>query len=277
MNLNQVPTARLGPGNMQVNRPFPQFNGVTILSPTIGNNTYHAGTVRLEKRTAQGLAFQVGYTWSRAIGDTENTAGDLGDNQTYQDLYNRRLDKGPDALDIVHRFVWSSTWDLPWGKGRQWLNSGLLSHIVGGWGLGSVAMMQSGGPFTITTQTNGTNSFSAGGQRANILRNPNLPSDERTVQRWFDTDAFVNPPLYTFGNAGRGIARGDGRLNFDFAINKNFYFGEGKFFQFRGDLFNAFNHPDFLLPGHVLGGPGFGTIGGATRARTIQLGTRVQF
>jgi hypothetical protein len=138
-------------------------------------------------------------------------------------------------------------------------------------------MMQSGGPFTVTTQTNGTNSFSAGAQRANILRNPNLPPDERTVERWFDTDAFTNPPLYTFGNAGRGVVRADGRINFDFAINKNFYFGEGKFLQFRGDLFNAFNHPDFLLPARALGAAGFGTIGGATKGRTVQFGLRFQF
>jgi hypothetical protein len=129
----------------------------------------------------------------------------------------------------------------------------------------------------VTVQSNNTNSFSAGGVRADVLRDPNLPPGERTVERWFDTDAFAQPNAYRFGNAGRGIVRGDGRINFDFAINKNFYFADNKFIQVRGDLFNAFNHADFTLPNRVLGAANFGTIGGATNARTVQLGLRYQF
>jgi hypothetical protein len=278
MNINQIRIEQAGAGNAQVKRPYPQFGNVTVLSPTIGSSNYHAGTARVEKRFAQGLSFQAGYTWSRAIGDTNNTAGEFGDNQNYMDIYNRRLDKGPDSLDIVHRFVASSTYDLPWGKGRAWTKSGLLSQVIGGWSLGSIASIQSGGPFTVTTQTNGTNTFSAGGLRANVVDSPNLPNGERTVQRWFNTEAFAMPAAYTFGNAGRGIVRGDGRINFDFAINKNFTFGEGsKYVQVRGDLFNAFNHADFVLPNRVLGAANFGTIDAATNPRTIQLGVRVVF
>ncbi len=277
MQINQVPIENAGPGNAQVKRPYPQFNSVTVLSPTIGSNNYHSGTARIEKRYSGGLAFTAGYTWSRAIGDTVNTNGGLGEDQTWQDIYNRRLDKGPDALDIIHRFVWSSTYDLPFGNGRRWLADGLLSKIVGGWTVGSIASLQSGGPFTVTTSSNTTNVFSAGAQRANLIDEPNLAASERSVERWFNTDAFEAPPAYTFGNAGRGIVRGDGRVNFDFSINKNFYFTEQRYVQFRGDLFNSFNHPDFVLPNHTLGNANFGTIGGSTDGRTIQLGLRIVF
>jgi hypothetical protein len=131
--------------------------------------------------------------------------------------------------------------------------------------------------FTVTMQTNTTNAFSAGGLRANVLRNPNLPAGERTVDRWFDTSAFAAPDPYSFGNAGRGILRADGRINFDFSINKNFYFAENRYVQFRGELFNAFNHPDFAPPNATMDSPGFGTIASATDARTVQLGLRIVF
>lgn len=277
LNINQVRIEDAGPGNAQVKRPYPQFNNVQVLAPTNGSNNYHALTLRAEKRFSHGLSFTAGYTWSRAIGDANNTPGDLGDNQLNMDIYNRRLDKGPDALDIIHRFVWSSTYDLPWGKGRKWLTSGLLSQVLGGWTLGSISVIQSGGPFTVTMQTNNTNAFSAS-NRANILRNPNLPGGERSVARWFDTEAFEAPPAYTFGNAGRGVVRGDGRVNFDFSINKNFVLGnEARYVQFRADMFNAFNHPDFALPNRAFGAANFGTIGSATSGRTVQLGLRVVF
>jgi hypothetical protein len=276
-NINQVRIEQAGPGNAQVLRPYPQFNNVTVLSPTMGSNNYHSGTVRVERRYSKGLSFLAGYTFSRAIGDTANTPGGLGDDQTYQDLYNRRLDKGPDSLDIIHRVVFSSTYDLPWGKGRRWLTSGAASYILGGWTMGSIVNMQSGGPFTVTTQANTTNVFSAGAQRANVLRDANLPAEERNIGRWFDTDAFVAPAAYKFGDAGRGIVRGDGRIKFDISMNKNIPIRERWTLTVRGDFFNTFNHPDFALPNHTLGAPNFGSITGATDPRTIQLGLRLVF
>jgi len=276
LNINQVPPALMAAGNAQVRRPFPQFNNVTINYPTMGVNNYHALMLRAEKRLSHGLNLLGTYTWSRNIGNVDENAG-FGDNQIYQDYYNRRLDKGPSTIDIVHVFAWSSIYDLPWGKGRRWLSSGALSTLLGGWAVGSIVNMRSGGPFTIVMQTNTTNAFSAGGLRANVLRDANLPAGQRTVDRWFDTEAFQAPPQLAFGNAGRGIVRGDGCVSFAFSINKNFFFAEGRYVQFRGELFNTFNHPDFMAPNHTMGAPGFGTVTSAMDARTIQLGLRVVF
>jgi hypothetical protein len=276
LNMNQVPPSLMGPGNAQVRRPFPQFNDVLILVPTMGANNYHAGVVRLEKRLSRGISFLGTYTWSRNIGNVDQASG-FGDDQIFQDYYNRKLDKGPLSIDIVHRFVWSSIYDLPAGKGRRWLRQGLSSMILGGWSVGAIATVQSGGPYTVQMQTNTTNSFSAGALRANVLRDGNLPPERRTLQRWFDIDAFQAPAANTFGNAGRGILRGDGRTNFDFSINKNFHFLESRFVQFRGEFFNAFNHPNFGLPGHALGSPAVGTVTSATSPRTVQLGLRMVF
>jgi hypothetical protein len=137
--------------------------------------------------------------------------------------------------------------------------------------------MQSGPPATVTTQTNNTNAFSAGGQRADILHDPNLNPSDRTLERWFDTSAFAQPAQFTFGTSGRGVIRGDGIVNFDISLLKNFFFAEQKGFQFRLEMFNAFNHPDFRLPGTTLGEPGFGAVSSARSGRNIQVGLRLVF
>ena len=273
LQLNQVPPDKMGPGNAQIRRPFPQFGNVSAASAPIGMNNYHSGMIRAEKRFSRGFNFLASYTFSRAIGNATDAGGDVyGDNQVYMDLYNRKLDRGPDALDIVHRFAWSAVYELPVKPKEKWLKG-----VIGGWSVGSIVNMQSGAPFTVNTQVNNTNAFSAGANRANVLRDGNLPKSQRTVDRWFDTSAFVDPPPYTFGNAGRGILRADGRINFDFSISKNFFFRERNYVQFRGELFNAFNHPDFSPPNHTLGAPGFGAISSATAGRTVQFGLRVVF
>jgi hypothetical protein len=230
----------------------------------------------LEKRLSAGISFLSTYTFARNIGNINQAAG-FGDNQVFMDYYNRQLDKGPLSIDIQHRWVSSSVWDLPFGRGRRWVGSGIASHIVGGWQIGGISTLQSAGPFTVTTLTNTTNSFSAGPLRANRIANGNLSRSERTVDRWFDLDAFQAPPDFQFGNAGRGILRGDNLVNFDFSLLKNFAFGESRYVQFRVESFNAFNHPDFDLPNRTLDSPAFGTVTSATSPRTMQLGLRIVF
>ncbi len=278
MQINQIRPELMGPDANQSLRPYPQFLNVGVLSAALGSNNYHAGSFRLEKRFSRGLTFLSGYTWSRSIGDASNTtSGELGNNQIWQNVYNRRADRGPDALDVIHRFTFNATYDLPWGKGRPWLNDGILSQIVGGWKIGVISVVQGGGPFTVTMQNNTTDAFSAGALRANVLRDPNLPSNDRSVDRWFDTEAFAAPAPYTFGNAGRGIVRADGRFSIDMSLSKNFYFGESKYLQFRGDFFNALNHPDFNRPNSTMGSAAYGTISGASPSRSVQLGLRFNF
>ena len=253
----------------QAYRPFPQFNSVGLIAATYGASNYYAGVFKAEKRFAKGYSFLATYTWSKNIGNLDAISGDLGAAQATSDYYNRRLDKGPDALDIRRRFTWSSVFELP-GRRR-------LGRVLGGWKIGAIALVQSGGAFTATTQTNTTNVFSAGAQRANLLRNPNLPNSQKSLTRWFDTSAFELPAPFTFGTAGRGILRADGRLNFDFSLNKDFKLRESVDMQFRAETFNAFNHADFGLPGSGLGGPGFGVINSATDARIVQFGLRLSF
>src|SRR5262249_48678925 len=125
--------------------------------------------------------------------------------------------------------------------------------------------------------TNTSNASSAGAQRADLLRDPNLKSSERTLLRWFDTSAFAQPANFTFGTSGRGVIRGDGMVNFDISLLKNLFFAEQKGFQFRVEMFNAFIPPDCGLPGATCGGAGFGVVSSARGGRTIQFGLRLAF
>ena len=105
--------------------------------------------------------------------------------------------------------------------------------------------------------------------RPNLVGDPELPESERTVARWFNTDAFAafSPAPQAFGNAGVGIMRGPGMSNFDFTLAKDFAAGERRRFQFRTEVFNAFNHANFGPPNIARESSGFGQILTAAQRR----------
>lgn len=277
LSINQIPPEKMGPAATQRDRPFPQFSGVTVLFPTLGVSNYHAGVLRVEKRFSHGFNLLTTYTWSKFLNNTDEGGSELGDTGVYSDFYNRAMDYGPSANDIRHRWTISSVWELPIGTGRRWLSRGWLGAVAGNWSLGVLGTLQSGAPFSVTTQTNTANAFSAGGLRADLVGEPELPASERTLTRWFNTDAFAQPAPFRFGTAGRGILRGDGISVFNVLIGKHVAFSRQRSLQFRAEVFNLFNHTDFGLPGHTFGGPGFGIVSSARAPRTVQLGVRLAY
>jgi len=179
--------------------------------------------------------------------------------------------------DLEHRFTLSFVYELPFGKGRHWLARGLPSYLAGGWAIGALASIQSGPPLTaITGVPQTSNGFSAGPQRASVAHNPNLPSSQRSLTRWFDTEAFSQPFSYTFGNEGVGIIRASGWVNADFSLLRNFAITEHTRLQLRGEFFNAANHTN-LNPPRVAFGSTFGVISSAGPARQIQVAARLVF
>jgi hypothetical protein len=278
LSLNQILPSLVLPTANQRNRPYPQFSNVQLLGPSLGVSNYHAAMVKVEKRFARGFNILSTYTWAKFLDNCDSAGGSLGDEgNSFSNLYNRRPDYGPSENDIRNRFTLSSVWRLPFGRGRNWLSSGPLSALAGGWGVGVVMMLQSGPPMTVTTQTNTTFAYSSGPQRADILRNPNLPADARSVGRWFDTSAFVQPATNMFGNQGVGQVRSGGVVNLNLSAIRTFRIRERYALQFRGEFFNAPNHPNFGNPGRVFEGPGFGVISSARAGRQVQLGLRLAF
>jgi len=277
LTLNQIPPERMGPSATQADRPFPQFSDVVLLFPTLGSSDYHAGLFRVEKRFTRGFNLLATYTVSRFRNDTDEGAASVGETGVYSDYYNRRADYGPSANDIPHRFTASTVYELPIGPGQRYLPSGRLGQLLGGWSIGMVASLQSGPPFSVTTLTNTTNAFSAGPLRANVTGDPALPARERSSARWFNTDAFTQPPAFTFGTSPRGLLRGAGDVTVDLLVSKSVRIGREGAVQLRAEAFNAFNRVNLGIPGHVLGAPDFGVVSTARPARTLQLGVRVVF
>ena len=277
LSLNQIAPNRLGQSsNLQSLRPFPQFTGVTLDAPNLGSSSYHGMLFRAERRYSNGLQALFNYTFSKMM-DNVNALTDLGGEPGYQDYYNRRLDKSISSLDITHNVSGSVVYDLPWGPGRRWLASGALGRATGGWEASTLVTVRGGPAYGVTTQTNNCQCFSAGPQRANLLRDPALPADQRSVQRWFDTTAFAQPAIYTFGNAARAVGRSPGASTINLALMKNFQIAERLRVQLRGEFFNAFNHANFGNPASTFGAPGFGSITAAADARVVQIGLKVYF
>jgi hypothetical protein len=278
VNLNQVHPSLWRSGNMQALRPFPQFNAVTRIAPMWGNSSYHGGNLKVEKRFSNGLNFLVNYTYAKFIDDTfaqfEAGEADLG----MQNYYDRAAEKALSGNDVRHRLAWSSVYEIPLGKDRALLNSGPLAMILGGWNFGTIITLQQGSPMGLTTQVNGLGSaFTPGPQRVNVLRDPSLPSDQQTVERFFDTEAVAAPGTLVFGDSSRSLLTGPGIINFDVSLLKNHRWGEHYNVQFRFEAFNFFNRANFNEPGRALGAPNFGVISSTGDPRSLQFGLKFAF
>ncbi|MDX1980297.1 MAG: carboxypeptidase regulatory-like domain-containing protein [Bryobacteraceae bacterium] len=273
------PTTTLG----QLQRPFAWNTGVTQQWGAMAHSTYHALQTKFRKRYANGLQFLAAYTWSKAIDDVSSVAGFLGDqNPGYTNNNRRDLDRSLSAIHVPHVLAVNFQWDLPFGKGKSWLNhGGVVDHVVGGWSLNGISSIQSGTPISIASRNNTTNSF-GGGQRPNSTGISSATAGSAAERRngWFNPAAFVDAPIYTFGNVGRFLPDNFGPKlhNWDISILKNFSITERFRLQFRTELFNAFNNVNFNNPaGTTLGQPNFGTITGAEAARIIQFGLKLYY
>jgi len=277
--INQIaPNVLSAAHHSQSDRPFPQFNGVTLVAPSIGNSNYFAGTVQLEKRFLHGYNLNTTYTYSKFLNDNDGAGSTLSsDTNVYSNYYNRAADYGPSSNDVRHQLVFSSVYELPFGPHRTYLNHGIASQVLGSWTLGNVTRLYTGAPFTVVTKTNSASTFSSGSLRANVIANPKLPSGKRNAAAWFNTAAFAQPANYTYGNEGRNSLRGPGYVNFDFSLIRNVHFTESKLLQIRGEFFNVFNHTNLQTPASTFGAAGFGTITSSNAARQIQIGARLVF
>jgi hypothetical protein len=269
--LNQVSPEQMAFGGGQARRPFPQFNSVTWINPSIGNSTYNGGFIRAEKRFGGGVSFLAHYTFSKFIDDVE-ASQEFGSTGSYMDSYRRYLDKGLSGSDVPHHAVITLLYEVRNFKGNRIVNGAL-----GGWKVGALETIESGPAFTVVTSTNQTNAFPGGLQRPNVVKDPALPSDQQTVARWFDTSAFVNPAPLTFGDSPRSGLRGAPILTTDATLEKSFQIAERWKFDVRAEAYNLLNHTNFNIPGFTLSAPGFGAISTARAARTVQLAARLSF
>jgi hypothetical protein len=261
-------------------KPYPQFGSIQHYS-NYGHNSYHGGTLRVEKRLSSGVTMNSFYTWSKALDDADSDGGAGG--ITY---YNRRLEKGRANYDIAHRFVGILTWDLPFGKNRTWLNTGGWKNaVLGGWELTYVQTFQSGPPLSMGFGGS-PNRYLAGAQRPIQV----LPNDRAKTPNWdigtnrfptaaqnpyLNIDAFRYPDAYTPGTVGRNTIEAPGIIWPQFSLAKQWSIWERARFLLRWDINNPFKNPNFAAPNssyNTLNPATFGRITG-TRGGFSDIGT----
>jgi hypothetical protein len=266
-----------GPGAIAPRRPVPALSSFNSLRWD-GYSSYHAGTVRIEKRLARAFSFSANYTFSKSIDDASDPGSTTNEANLYQDVRNRDAEKARSSFDHTHRFVASGIYELPFGKGKRYLNrTGALAALGSGWKLTAISTVESGAPFTVNDQVDRANIGQGPAQRPNCLRDPNLPAGQRTIDRYFDTSAFSPAAFGTFGGCGRNIVTGPGFKDFDLAAIKVIKFKESRSLELRFETFNLFNTANFDLPNRFAFTPNFGKVFTAGPARQIQLGVKFLF
>jgi outer membrane receptor protein involved in Fe transport len=270
--------------NKDLFRPYRGFSSV-LRSTNWGKSEYNGIETSVQRRFRNGLGFQVAYTLAHAK-DYSSGFHSGATSTLYllkpQDSDNLAPEWADADFDARHRLVASEVWEMPFGPGRRWLNTGALAHVLGGWSLAGIYTFQSGFPYNVFDGNDPC--LRAGGYtatcRPNLLADPNLPSSDRTPARWFNTAAFQRTPPGEFGSTPRNAIRGPGLKNVDLSLSKRVALDRvkrGMNLEVRVDAFNAFNNVNFGVPNLNFASSAFGRIGTALDAREFQFGLKLNF
>jgi hypothetical protein len=267
----------LATGNPLRVRPIPQMSGFTTISWD-GWEKYNALALTFTQRLWRGLTVFSTYTWSKALDDASNPGADNAGPNVPQDPNNYAAEKGPSDFDHRNRFVTSFLYQIPYRKNSK----GLVRAAFSEWQIGGIWTLQSGAPFTVNLNNdNDNNGTPVNSQRPNFVCDPNNGS--KTPAKWFTTTCFSQPAPLTYGTAGRNTVIGPGFDNFDATIQKEFPVHDNMTLQFRVDLFDFFNHPNFNAPvgsGRIFSTAAnspFGSITSAQDPREMQFSLRFAF
>jgi len=265
------------PGDIQQLRPFPAL-GKLIQRQHISNSIYHSLQLRAEKRFSRSLQFQGSFTWAKSIDDSDGVIPGRFSNFGAQDERNLRLERGLSFFDVRRRLTFNFVYDLPLGRGRRFVSaSPVLAALLSNWSVSGMLLLQDGTPlnpvyFAFAPANSDTPN------RPNVVpgQKVTLPRDRRSPERFFNTNAFSAPAPFTFGNAGRNILPGPGNNVMDFALRRGFHFSKSGSLELRAEFFNAFNHPNFGIPGPYPDfGPFFGRIFSVGEPRRIQIALKL--
>jgi hypothetical protein len=278
--------------------PYPQYvgGGVTNHYPYLGHSNYNALQVTATRRLTKGLGFLMSYSFQKTLTNTDG-AMLYGYYSGYtQDVYNRKLEKSVAGFDHTQNLRLTWIYELPFGKGRPWLNKGgIVNQVLGGWTLSGNQQYQSGDPLSISAGIDTSAYLFNGTVRGDVISGvpltvpvvgrPNVGAS--TGVQYLNPAAFASPPMSAsgstvlqLGNSPRyfGNLRGPFQPSENFSIFKRFSWKEGKFFEIRGDAFNAFNRSGNSDPDTNLGDSTFGQILDVQQgSRHIQVAARITF
>jgi len=294
-------------------RPFPQYDYIDsgCCLQNVGMSSYEAMLVSLERRFSNGLNLLASYTWAKQITNSDSLLPNNGVGVAQvQNVNNLHDEKAVSAQDVPHTVVVSWLYELPFGRGKTWMNHGFSSYVVGGWELGGVQRYMSGQPFSFCCAT-GIPGFQnsirfdrapesdlksvayhqghinpIGAQSADPSTNTLFNLD--TIRQpnggaFLDQNAVANRGefgAFELGNMPRvtGEVRTPAYYNEDFSILKNTPIHENIVFQLKFELLNAFNRHTFNIPDSAPNDNLFGVPNGTlTNPRNIQVTGRVNF
>ena len=266
----------------QLLKPYPRFLNVATYRNNSGETNYNAGQVKVEQRFAQGFALLFGFTHSRLIDDASSVfsttvlSSPNSNSLIAADTFRPLLERDVSSGDMPNVTTFSGIYDLPAGRGHWLASTAFANTLIGGWSLNSILSLQSGTPVTITQATN-NNSFAGFAlQRPNLVGKPNLTSSQRTPAHFINAAAFTTAPQFVLGTASRNPARGQAYRDLDFALVKHTTLRGETDMEFRAEIFNIFNTPEFSQPNGSFGSSAFGSITSTvTDPRVVQFAIRL--
>jgi hypothetical protein len=265
----------------QLLKPYPEYTTVSLYRNNVGTTRYDGLELSIRQHFGRSLSWSAVYTRSRLMDDASSVfdasilTGPVT-NAPVADTFDRARERDYSTGDIPHVFVGSAVWDLPFGQGAG--NAGRWwGPLARDWSIAGVVTLQSGIPVAVIQSTN-FNAFAGfGTQRPNLVGDPELPSDQRTTARWFNTAAFAVAPQFTLGSASRNPVRAPGFRNVDVAVTRRIRLRAPLSAEVRVEAFNLLNTPPLGIPNAVLGAANFGTITTAGDPRVVQLAVKLAF
>jgi hypothetical protein len=289
MNASPTPFPTGTPGAVvDAARLMPFMTANVHYTQSIGYSRYNSLQMRFERRLSQGLSTLVSYTWSKSRDTTSGYFGvedGAGSRSSIQNYFDVASNEGASGYDIPQFISWYTTWELPIGHGKKWLNSGPAAYVLGNWSLQAIAQARSGQDFNVgisgdTANIGGSGTAITNYERPNLVGNP-YPSNQ-SAKLWFDPTAFA-VPSGAFGNFERNSLRSAYYRNVDLSLFKNIPFGSNeRTLQVRIEAFNVFNIQNLGVPsGTTIANPipaGTGQVTSIVGTpRQIQLAARFVF
>lgn len=266
----------------QLLKPYPRFLNIATYRNNSGTTNYNAIEGKVEQRFSHGFSLLFAYTHSKLIDDASSVFSSTvlsspnSSSLVAADTFRPYLERDSSNGDMPNVTSFSGIYDLPVGRGHRFASWGVGNALLGGWTLNTILSLQSGMPVTVTQATN-NNAFAGFAlQRPNLVGKPNLPANERTPAKFFNTKAFATVPQFVIGNASRNPVRGPAYRDLDLALIKHTRLPGETDMEFRGEIFNITNTPEFSQPNGSFGSAAFGSITSTTTdPRVVQFAVRL--
>ena len=278
LNINQLPIGTLllpqnAGANINSLRPYKGYGNINMME-TADDSNYNSLQASANRRMSNNFSVGVSYTFSKTLDTSSGTP---------QYSYDIRPDYGLSSIHRAQVLNVNYVYEVPFFRKSP---NQVLRYAAGGWQLSGITTYQSGAPFNVTVPFDAARNGSSS-SRATVVGDPNLPGGQRTLARWFNTEAFLPQDKMTlgvYGNAGRNVLIGPGFNQWDLALLKNFRFSETRSLQFRAESFNVWNHASFTSINTTVrfaanGQPSqnYGAITASAPGRSLEFGLKLLF